>query len=191
MTVTPMQVTWSIWLVIVTANFEVRQMKVVVVLLIVWRDWGNVRKIMGATEVPNNQSAADCMALSPWHADVKGLSHFTADRRLSTVLLLYSPVVTICTASLTSTTPRSAHKMYLCVFFLWIPEQTAIISLYSINWLVCIPETESVYCAVRTVQDLWHVWERIEMIQSPEWETWRKPFGRPRPDGKMILKGIL
>jgi len=29
-----------------------------------------------------------------------------------------------------------------------MPEQTAIISLYSINWLVCITETESVYCAV-------------------------------------------
>ena len=38
------------------------------------------------------------------------------------------------------------------VFFVWISEQTAIISLYSINWLVCtsITETECVYCAVRT-----------------------------------------
>ena len=34
--------------------------------------------------------------------------------------------------------------------FVWIWEQTAIISLYSINWLGCITETESVYCAVRT-----------------------------------------
>ena len=33
---------------------------------------------------------------------------------------------------------------------MWISEQTAIISLYSINWLVVISETESVYCAVRT-----------------------------------------
>jgi len=32
----------------------------------------------------------------------------------------------------------------------WISEQTAIISLYNINWLVCITETECVYCAVRT-----------------------------------------
>ena len=31
-----------------------------------------------------------------------------------------------------------------------VSEQTAIISLYSINWLVCITETECVYCAVRT-----------------------------------------
>ena len=34
--------------------------------------------------------------------------------------------------------------------FVWIWEQTAIISLYGINWLVCITEAEGVYCAVRT-----------------------------------------
>jgi len=48
------------------------------------------------------------------------------------------------------------HQFYVLptqciyVFCLWISEQTAIISLYSINWLVFITETESVYCAVRT-----------------------------------------
>jgi hypothetical protein len=35
--------------------------------------------------------------------------------------------------------------------FVWIWEQTAIISLYSINWLVFVTETECVYCAVRTL----------------------------------------
>jgi hypothetical protein len=39
--------------------------------------------------------------------------------------------------------------VYLRVF-LWIWEQAAIISLYSINWLVFITETQCVYCAVRT-----------------------------------------
>jgi len=34
--------------------------------------------------------------------------------------------------------------------FMWISEQTAIISLYNINWLVFVTETKSVYCAVRT-----------------------------------------
>ena len=34
--------------------------------------------------------------------------------------------------------------------FVWISEQTAIISLYSINLSVFITEAESVYCAVRT-----------------------------------------
>jgi hypothetical protein len=33
--------------------------------------------------------------------------------------------------------------------FVWISEQTVIISLYNIKWLVFITETESVYCAVR------------------------------------------
>ena len=44
---------------------------------------------------------------------------------------------------------RSAHTaVFMC--FVWIWEQTAIISLYRINWLVCITKTECVYCAVRT-----------------------------------------
>jgi len=34
--------------------------------------------------------------------------------------------------------------------FAWISEQTAVISLHRINWLVFITEAESVYCAVRT-----------------------------------------
>ena len=44
---------------------------------------------------------------------------------------------------------RSAHTAVF-MSFVWIWEQTAIISLYSINWLVCITETKSVYCAVRS-----------------------------------------
>jgi hypothetical protein len=40
------------------------------------------------------------------------------------------------------------HSVFMC--FVWISEQTAIISLYSINWLVCITGAECVYCAVRT-----------------------------------------
>jgi hypothetical protein len=36
------------------------------------------------------------------------------------------------------------------MYFVWISEQTAIISLYNIKWLVCTTETECVYCAVRT-----------------------------------------
>ena len=38
----------------------------------------------------------------------------------------------------------------VCMCFVWIWQQTAIMSLYSINWLVFINETECVYCAVRT-----------------------------------------
>jgi hypothetical protein len=39
------------------------------------------------------------------------------------------------------------HSVFMC--FVWIWEQTAIISLYSINWLIFITKTECVYCAVR------------------------------------------
>ena len=61
---------------------------------------------------------------------------------------LYSPVITICTASLTfSNSTFCPHSVFMC--FVWISEQTAIISLYNINWLVCITEKDSVYCAVR------------------------------------------
>ena len=46
-----------------------------------------------------------------------------------------SPVVTICTASWTFTNSTFCpHSVFMC--FVWIWEQTAIISLYRINWLV-------------------------------------------------------
>jgi len=58
-------------------------------------------------------------------------------------------VVTICTTSLTfNNSTFCPHSIFMC--FVWISEQTAIISLYNINWLVFIIETECVYCAVRT-----------------------------------------
>jgi len=40
------------------------------------------------------------------------------------------------------------HSVFM--YFVWIWEQTTIVSLYKINWLVFITETEIVYCAVRT-----------------------------------------
>jgi len=64
-------------------------------------------------------------------------------------LTLWSPVVTICTTSLTfSNSAFCPHSVFMCLVWIW--EQTAIISVYSINWLFFITETESVYCAVRT-----------------------------------------
>jgi len=39
------------------------------------------------------------------------------------------------------------QTLFMC--FVWISEQTAVISLYNINWLVFITGTECVYCAVR------------------------------------------
>jgi hypothetical protein len=62
---------------------------------------------------------------------------------------MYRTVVTICTASLTLINSTFCpHSVFMCL--VWISEQTAIISLYNINWLVCITEMEGVYCAVRT-----------------------------------------
>ena len=56
-----------------------------------------------------------------------------------TQLTLQSPVVTICTASLTfNNSTFWPHTVFMC--FVWISEQTAIISLFSINWLVFITE---------------------------------------------------
>jgi len=73
-------------------------------------------------------------------------------RRLATAVTranVYRAVVTICTSSLTFTNSTFCpHSVFMC--FAWISEQTAIIFLYSINWLVFIPERECVYCAVRT-----------------------------------------
>jgi hypothetical protein len=40
------------------------------------------------------------------------------------------------------------HSVFMC--FVWIWEQTAIISLYRIDWLVFITETQCVCCAVRS-----------------------------------------
>jgi len=69
--------------------------------------------------------------------------------RVAENMLLQSPVVTICTASLTfNNSTFCPQSVFVC--FVWVSEQTAIISLHSINWLVCITEIQSVYCAVRT-----------------------------------------
>ena len=51
----------------------------------------------------------------------------------------YRTVVTICTTSLTyNSSTFCPHTVFMC--FVWIWEQTAIISLYNINWLVFITE---------------------------------------------------
>jgi len=64
------------------------------------------------------------------------------------VRLLYVPPGLIFSDS-----PFCPHSVFMC--FVWISEQPTIISLYSINWLVFITETESVYFAVRT-ESLYH-----------------------------------
>ena len=66
-------------------------------------------------------------------------------------------MVTICTTSLTfNNSTFCPHTVFMC--FVWISEQTAIISLYNINWLVFINEPQCVYCAVGS--------ESINIIQA-------------------------
>ena len=82
------------------------------------------------------------------HSMVSGLSQVSGLKLH--ILGLFSPfqhsATTICTTFKNSTfCPHS-----LCMCFVWVWEQTAIISLYSVDWLVFITETECVYCAVRS-----------------------------------------
>ena len=70
-------------------------------------------------------------------------------KRVAIDIVLEISVVAKCSASLTfNNSTFCPHSVFVC--FVWISEQTAIISLYSINWLVCITEKECVYCGVRT-----------------------------------------
>jgi hypothetical protein len=93
--------------------------------------------------------------------------HVTGEHVSQTRVCMYVCVVTkmtrVCDDKLTFTaqrlpylTPRLTftdsafcpHSVFMC--FLRISEQTAIISLYSLHWLVFITQKESVYCAVRS-----------------------------------------
>jgi hypothetical protein len=70
-------------------------------------------------------------------------------KRFLCLLTFYNPVVTVRTNRFNIQKFRVCpHSVFVC--FVWISEQTAIISLYNINWFVFITEMKSVYCAVRT-----------------------------------------
>jgi hypothetical protein len=63
----------------------------------------------------------------------------------------------VCTNSLTLT--FYPHSAFMC--FVWIWEQTAIISIYSFNWQIFIRESVIVYCAVRAEYILYGNYFRI------------------------------
>jgi len=85
-------------------------------------------------------------------------------------VIFYDTLVTMCTTSFVDKISTFCpHSVY--THFVWISEQTSTISLYIINWLVCITETECVYCAVRTgyLNVIWVVcfiwiWEQTAII---------------------------
>ena len=77
-------------------------------------------------------------------------------------------MVTIYTTSVTfNNSTFSLHSVFLC--FVWIWEQTAIISLYNINRLVFNIETQCVYCAVRTGS--WNIIQ-VEFNLQSAWLHW-------------------
>ena len=87
-----------------------------------------------------------------WHTAWRKLNHLQPtghymNRTEVTIWTAHWPLYV--SPGLTVTSLRSANTAVF-IYFVWIWEQTAIISLYSINWLVCITDTECVYCAVRT-----------------------------------------
>ena len=94
---------------------------------------------------------------------------------------MYRTMVTICTAKWSlyvslfyitlNNSTSCPHTVFMC--FVWISEQTAIISLYNINWLVFVTQTQCVYCAVRT--------GCLSTIQVNAWEL---PQNRGTLDGE-------
>jgi len=61
---------------------------------------------------------------------------------------------------------RSAPQSVFVCFLYGSQNKTAIISLYNINWLVCITEKERVYCAVRTESVNEHVAFRPDRVKA-------------------------
>ena len=101
-----------------------------------------------------------------WRLHVRAKSHITEDSSLTDFKT--SGNYTHHQVEHTNST-FCPHSVFMCS--VWISEQTAIISLYSINWLVCITETECVYCAVRTgslyiiqVMSFVWIWEQTAII---------------------------
>ena len=88
-------------------------------------------------------------------------------------------MVAICTSSLTfNNSTFCPHTVFMC--FVWISEQTAIISLYNFNRLIFITQTQCVYCAVRTgylyvIQIrsalFWDITQRQVVIPCPRFRT--------------------
>ena len=73
-------------------------------------------------------SATRSIHASQWLSAKPKLKFYNCHKHLS----VYTPVVTICTASLTfNNSTFCPHSVFMC--FVCISEQTAIISLYSIN----------------------------------------------------------
>ena len=84
------------------------------------------------------------------------------------------------------------HSVFMC--FVWIPEQTAIISLYGIDWLVFITDRERVYCAVRSTfyvlpTQCIYVFCVNPRTNSDYFTVYHWPFGFYNRYGACLLRG--
>jgi len=70
-------------------------------------------------------------------------------------------------------------QIALVSFFIIISEQTAIISLYSITWLVFITESECVYCAVRAAPIM--QFGLVLVYMAVQWFRWVAGLSPRRP----------
>jgi hypothetical protein len=73
------------------------------------------------------------------------------------------------TQGLTLRTSACCLHVYVYMCFVQVSEQTAVIFLYSMNWLVIITERECVYCAVQTgslnvIQDNLNILPRLRQL---------------------------
>jgi hypothetical protein len=64
-------------------------------------------------------------------------------------LIFCGTVATMCTTSFVDKISTFCSHSE-CTHFVWMLEQTSIISLYGIKWMVFLDEKKCVYCAVRT-----------------------------------------
>ena len=128
-----------------------------ILLETVWVSWGRIAGETGPDwmflwRMSDNQLV--CMELVTWVSWVTVSGKVAQNMSIAVslaVLNIYSfaalrcvtfqrPVVNICTASLTfNNSTFCPHGVFMCS--LWIWEQTAIIFLYNINWLVFITES--------------------------------------------------
>jgi hypothetical protein len=83
-----------------------------------------------------------------FHENLSSASRVFVSGRTDKRMDIINLVGTFCDFAKVPNSTFCPHSVFMC--FVWISEQTAIISLYSINWPVFVTETECVYCAVRT-----------------------------------------
>ena len=109
MTVTPLQATWSLWLVIVIVNFEIRQIQVVVFLVILFcflcRGTEEIWEKLW--EQPKFQTTSQLQTVWRWVLDT-----LTSRNSLSSLQTAVFRLYCSCTAHWSLYVPHNGHYMY-------------------------------------------------------------------------------